>query len=52
MKNIAIVVLCLPILFSNTAFAEPSASCDVELPSSQHLVDGTVMNIQPGIRSV
>ncbi|NOH71316.1 right-handed parallel beta-helix repeat-containing protein [Vibrio pectenicida] len=48
MKNTAIAVLGLPILFSNTAFAEPSASCDVEIPSSQHLVDGTVMNIQPG----
>ena len=48
MKNTAIAVLGLPILFSNTAFAVHSASCDVEIPSSQHLVDGSVMNIQPG----
>ncbi|GLT18287.1 hypothetical protein GCM10007938_20650 [Vibrio zhanjiangensis] len=48
MKHAVIAVLGLPILFSTTAFAESSASCDVEIPSSHYLVDGTVMNIQPG----
>ncbi|MFY2508385.1 hypothetical protein ACN3E9_08875 [Vibrio pectenicida] len=48
MKHAAIAVLGLPILFSTAAFADPSASCDVEIPSSHYIVDGTEMNIQPG----